>query len=113
MVRSFQDYLKLKKENSAYDVGKDVVGNNSLSTQEEQSLSKLFNIMKLAWSRYKGDVKSFLDRMASQDSDIKQLVDELNDNYSALGNATGKMDQPDDDYMVPSADMEDGDMEEN
>lgn len=100
-MRTFAKYLSLR-ENSAYDVGNAAIGDNTLSSSEEKSMSNLFNIVKLSWSRYKGETKQFIDRMGSKDPEIKKLADELDNSVSTLGSAARKTDDP---VSQPDADM--------
>lgn len=88
----FEKFIELKEySSSATKLAGDVVGNTSLSSNQQNALSIAYKILNVALSRYKTRTLDFFRRLTNNDEEIRQLYDELTGELSSLRSGTDKI----------------------
>jgi len=105
-MKTFNNYCKLR-ESSATNIGKETIGNSSLSNQEETQLSALYQLIDYAWQNYESQIKSAFQSLR-HDPEISNLLDRIeSEGIGSLRRATRKTDKEsgfeDTEEIVPSS----------
>jgi len=111
-MKTFVDYQKLR-EMSALDVGKSAVGGTALSNDEEGEMGSLFKVARLGWDRYRGEMVSFLQKLAHKDPDIQEEFSKIKDSgFGKLSSAVRRIKPEPDIVGRPQSDFGASDLDQ-
>jgi len=85
-VKRFNDYLRFR-ENSLSDQGKPSIGLTAATQASEGHLGGLYQIITLAWSKYRQETKQFFQQLATdkKDHELSDIISRLEQEGEGAG----------------------------
>ncbi len=103
-MKSFRQYLEENQDDQGNQDGNQVdtpgLGDMNYGQTENNVGASLLKIIKLAWERNQADTQAFFERLATNDSDIREELVKLDPSKKAK-NAAGQQQSDNDDVVSP------------